>query len=125
MLEESQTCSPQEKGKRQVCLHVEAGRALSSPTLLATLGKYKGPTSLACRCSHRRIGEAKSPGPARGRQFIERGPLASDQVEVARPETLAIGRVRWEKFLPWLRGQLEPAVLDALWLNHGLLAALS
>lgn len=44
------------------------------------LGLYNGPTTLCCRCAHRRIGEAKNPGP-RKKDTRLKDPLDLDNVE--------------------------------------------
>eukprot|EP00438_Fugacium_kawagutii_P024465 Skav208079 [mRNA] locus=scaffold1800:124150:131179:- [translate_table: standard] len=84
------------------------------------LGRFKGPTTLSCRCTHRRIGEAKNPGPRRA--FVPKDPAELDRVELIRPETLAIGRQHWEKFLTWIDDTLDQGVANSLWANPGLMA---
>lgn len=87
------------------------------------LGLFRGPSSLVCRCTHRRIGEAKNPGPRKVAARKEKDPLDLDNVELIRPQTNAIGRANWEKFLVWAKGLVGANVFPSLWLHPGLMAA--
>lgn len=98
---------------RRLCLQLAHAVCLD-------LGRYKGPSTLACRCSHRRIGEAKNPGPRRA--FVPKDPSDLDRVELVRPQTLAIGMEQWNKFLDWLSSRLHSSVIEFLWANPGLMA---
>eukprot|EP00438_Fugacium_kawagutii_P027913 Skav231459 [mRNA] locus=scaffold1847:913848:918299:- [translate_table: standard] len=101
---------------RRLCLHL-------AHSVCSKLGRYHGPQTLTCGCDHRRIGEAKNPGPARRAGNLGRDPSAIDRVELVRPETLAIGKAHWDKFMNWIREQLDEATIHSLWLNHGILSA--
>lgn len=86
------------------------------------LGLYDGPTSLTCKCSHRRIGEASNPGP-RKRSTRPKDPLDLDNVELIRPETVALGRGQWEKFRSWSVENIGVGMFDRLLLAPGLLGS--
>lgn len=98
---------------RKLCLQL-------AHSVCRDLGRFRGPDSLACRCNHRRVGEAKNPGPRRS--FIPKDPTDLDRVELIRPETVAIGLQHWNKFLAWLGDTLDSIVVDSLWANPGLMA---
>lgn len=78
-------------------------------------------TSLACRCNHRRIGEAKNPGPRRAANVTGRDPSGLDAVQMIRPETQAIGNRQWSDFVNWARMQLGDEIIESLWIAPGLL----
>lgn len=86
------------------------------------LGLYNGPVTLCCRCSHKRIGEAKNPGP-RKKSTRPKDPLDLDNVELIRPETVAIGLRQWENFKAWAIDLIGAAGFDNLWLAPGLMGA--
>lgn len=89
------------------------------------LGRFNGPLSLACRCNHRRIGEAKNPGPLRRKRMPEPKDAADlDRVELIRPETLALGRDQWQKILVWAQEVLGESACASLWAVPGLMVAL-
>ena len=88
------------------------------------LGRFKGPQSLTCRCSHRRIGEAKNPGPrTRSNQPEAKDPADLDRVELVRPETMAIGQKHWEKFLEWAYSSLGKMAFYDIWKVPGLMVS--
>ena len=87
------------------------------------LGLYKGPNSLSCRHDHRRIGEAKNPGPQRrrsGRHAVSE----LDGVELVRPETVALGKLHWEKFFDWVRVLVGDEVAVSLWKVPSLMGSM-
>lgn len=70
--------------------------------------------SLTCRSDHRRIGEAKNPGPRRPTERTrEFG--AIDRVELIRPETGLIGQRQWSLFLSWIEAVLGSDFIDIVW----------
>ena len=75
------------------------------------------------RCNHKRVGEAKNPGPRRPNPY-NRDPSGLDRVELIRPETVAIGKGAWDAFLGWVRVELGPDGLRSLWLVPGLMGAM-
>ena len=70
---------------------------------------------------HRRIGEAKNPGPNRPRR--DRDPLL-DSVEMVRPQTLDIGRKAWDDFVAWIKDNMGSDLFRSLWLVPGLMGAM-
>ena len=84
------------------------------------LGLYNGPSTLCCRCAHRRIGEAKNPGP-RKKDTRPKDPLDLDNVELIRPETVAIGQGQWDSFRRWAVDLIGMRGFDNLWLAPGLM----
>eukprot|EP00438_Fugacium_kawagutii_P014515 Skav224400 [mRNA] locus=scaffold2452:244095:248198:- [translate_table: standard] len=89
------------------------------------LGLYrKKPGSpLPYRGEHRRIGEAKNPGPRAARARARAG-LYLDDVELVRPEIMAIGSKQWELFFTWCVNTLGEEVAPSLWLAPGLMGHL-
>eukprot|EP00438_Fugacium_kawagutii_P024531 Skav231382 [mRNA] locus=scaffold1586:905940:907367:- [translate_table: standard] len=74
-------------------------------------------------CGHRRIGEAKNPGPRR--RFPQaKDPLQLDGVQLIRPETVALGKMHWDKFLNWLGSNLDEATISSLWVIPGLMGSM-
>ena len=86
------------------------------------LGLYGGPGSLTCKCSHRRIGEAKNPGP-RKKSTRPKDPLDIDNVELIRPETVALGRGQFDSFKGWTVEIIGEKAFANLWLAPGLMGA--
>lgn len=86
------------------------------------LGLYDGPGSLTCKCSHRRIGEAANPGP-RQKSTRPKDPFDLDNVELIRPETVALGRKQWDNFRTWSIEHIGLATFDKLLLAPGLLGS--
>ncbi|CAK9059357.1 60S ribosomal export protein nmd3 [Durusdinium trenchii] len=56
--------------------------------------------------------QAKNPGPRKVAARKEKDPLDLDNVELIRPQTNAIGRANWEKFLVWAKGEINDAEAD-------------
>ena len=83
----------------------------------------KMPCGLCCKADHRRIGEAKNPGPRRpGVQ--SRSVLGLDDVELVRPETVAIGKTAWQGFMAWAEGSAGASCVASMWLAPGLFGAM-
>ncbi len=72
------------------------------------------------RCGHCRIGEAKNPGPRRTRE-VPRDADRLDNVELLRPETIAIGTAQWDIFTRWVIDSYGHPMLDSLWLSPPLM----
>ncbi len=87
------------------------------------LGLFSGPASLACRANHRRIGEAKNPGP-KAKLRRPKDPQQLDDVELIRPETVALGRSQWEKFSFWVQANAGDNVMASLWVVPSLMGAM-
>ena len=104
----------------------EYPRALCSTLAHAAcndLGLYSGPDGDCCFCSHRRIGEAKNPGPRHVKRAA-RNLEDLEKVELIRPETVALGRLHWNKFVTWLQSTLDSATIQSLWLVPALLGSM-
>lgn len=74
-------------------------------------------------CGHRRIGEAKNPGPRRKRPDAK-DPEDLERVYLVRPETIALGKAQWDKFLVWLHASLDERALASLWTVPSLLGSM-
>lgn len=61
------------------------------------VGILKANQSWCCKADHRRIGEAKNPGPSRAEQE-HRTAAMLDAVEMIRPETEMLGHKAWMVF---------------------------
>lgn len=78
------------------------------------LGILRPNLSLSCRSNHRRIGEAKNPGPRRPAQRTkEIG--AIERVQLIRPETNLIGQRQWSLFLAWVEAVLGSCFVTNVW----------
>ena len=77
-------------------------------------------TSLTCRHDHRRIGEAKNPGP-RARRVVSRNLQDLNNVELVRAETAALGEKIYSQFLKWLELSLDIATIHKLFLVPALM----
>eukprot|EP00438_Fugacium_kawagutii_P018478 Skav222409 [mRNA] locus=scaffold4005:148863:154871:+ [translate_table: standard] len=70
---------------------------------------------------HRRIGEAKNPGPKQK----TKGPRAGEDleaVELIRPATLKLGNDQWQLFLDWLKEEVGKSCVSSVLSVPGLLA---
>ena len=76
--------------------------------------------ALLPRRVHRRIGEAKNPGPKRNLRSRVPGDL--EAVELVRPATLKLGIDQWSVFLQWVRDELGDDTLNSCLVVPGLLA---
>eukprot|EP00438_Fugacium_kawagutii_P027608 Skav231511 [mRNA] locus=scaffold84:334476:339113:- [translate_table: standard] len=74
------------------------------------------------RRAHRRIGEAKNPGPARFNRSRDAGDLAG--VHLVRPATLKLGAEQWRQFLVWLRERLGVQLANLSLQQAGFMALL-
>eukprot|EP00438_Fugacium_kawagutii_P011433 Skav235906 [mRNA] locus=scaffold256:299189:305925:- [translate_table: standard] len=84
------------------------------------LYKQKPKSSKVYRGDQIRVGEAKNPGPRPGRIFRRNAALL-EEVELIRPQTMAIGSRQWELFLEWAASTLGSEVIPSLWLSPGLM----
>ena len=91
--------------------------------ICADLNVLKSGASFSCRCDHRRIGEAKNPGP-RQQKPATRDPRRLDQVEMVRPETVAIGSAAWDSFPEWIKESMGQSVLQSCWLVPSLMGSI-
>jgi len=91
--------------------------------ICADLNVLKSGASFSCRCDHRRIGEAKNPGP-RQQKPATRDPRRLDQVEMVRPETVAIGSAAWDSFAEWIKESMGQSVLQSCWLVPSLMGSI-
>ncbi|CAE7816037.1 unnamed protein product [Symbiodinium sp. CCMP2592] len=66
------------------------------------------------RQSHGRIGEAKNPGPARGRDLSYRSGMSLDEVLLVEPATAQLGQRVHTAFLEWVSGRLSGDAAQAL-----------
>ena len=89
----------------------------------ADLGLLKMSCSLSCKSDHRRIGEAKNPGPSRARQDV-RNSDDLDNVALIRPETEHLGLTCWTNFIRWICETLGSDVIASLWLAPGLMGSM-
>ena len=87
------------------------------------LGLFQGPSTLACRSTHRRIGEAKNPGPRRRHPFAK-NPDDLEGVDLIRPETVALGKAQWDKFFSWATDILGANVALSLWKVPSLMSTM-
>ncbi len=87
------------------------------------LGLFSGPVSLACRSNHRRVGEAKNPGP-KAKLRRPKDPQQLDDVELIRPETVAIGKGQWDKFVCWVESNAGHSLMSSLWTVPSLMGAM-
>lgn len=87
------------------------------------LGLFRGPSTLTCRSNHRRIGEAKNPGPIRKRPF-GKDPEELERVNLIRPETVALGKDQWDKFFSWMTKTLRPDIALSVWKVPSLMGAM-
>lgn len=93
---------------RRLC-RVLAAAACADLGLLAS--KNRSP----CFCNHLRIGEAKNPGPRR--RFPHPKDVSElDGVELIRPETVAMGKIHFDKFIEWMRTTMDDDCARNLWL---------
>ncbi len=74
----------------------------------------------ACFSQNGRIGEASNPGPRR-KTFAPQDVSKLDDVELIRPETVALGRSHWEKFCCWCKGAIGEVEFERLWLVPALM----
>ena len=91
--------------------------------ICADLNVLKSGASFSCRCDHRSIGEAKNPGP-RQQKPATRDPRRLDQVEMVRPETVAIGSAAWDSFAEWIKESMGQSVLQSCWLVPSLMGSI-
>lgn len=76
-----------------------------------------------CFCGHKRIGEAKNPGPRR-RCPDRKDPEELENVQLIRPQTVALGKFHWNKFQEWLRGHFDDSTIQCMWVAPGLLGSM-
>eukprot|EP00438_Fugacium_kawagutii_P004151 Skav203990 [mRNA] locus=scaffold3297:32630:33802:+ [translate_table: standard] len=74
-------------------------------------------------CGHRRIGEAKNPGPRR-RHPAAKDPTILENVHLVRPETVALGKKNWDKFMVWLGDCISQDTIRCLWVVPGLMGSM-
>ena len=67
---------------------------------------------LCCKAQHRRIGEAKNPGPRR-MNFGPRHCTDLDEINLIRPETRKLGAEQWDQFCTWASNQIGPAAFSS------------
>eukprot|EP00438_Fugacium_kawagutii_P019762 Skav203652 [mRNA] locus=scaffold2755:23567:26983:+ [translate_table: standard] len=79
------------------------------------LSLLRTPGLQSCRCDHMRIGEAKNPGPRR-KTVTFKNVDDLDNVELIRPETLAMGKFHWDKFCSWLSTNLGDETSRSIWI---------
>eukprot|EP00438_Fugacium_kawagutii_P003517 Skav224779 [mRNA] locus=scaffold4598:69178:73705:- [translate_table: standard] len=84
---------------------------------------WNGPHSSPDFCNTCRIGEASNPGPRR-KNGNPKDPADLDNVQLIRPETVAIGRVHWQKFLNWLDASLNEETIMSLWRVPSLMGSM-
>ena len=71
------------------------------------------PASLA-KQTHGRVGEAKNPGPARGRDLSYRAYVELDEVLLVEPATVRLGEKIFAAFVSWVEAGTSPECADAL-----------
>lgn len=76
--------------------------------------------SLTCRASHRRIGEAKNPGPRRTRVGA-RHEEALDSVQLISVQTSALGARLYGQSRSWLAGNLDASAINQLFVVPALM----
>jgi hypothetical protein len=88
--------------------------ALLARSICLDLGIYSSPNSLPCRSNHRRIGEAKNPGP-RFKKLQPKDVSALDKVELVSRATMALGSGQFEKFVFWVKQHFGGDALHYIW----------
>ena len=88
------------------------------------LGLFKGTFDCTAFVGHRRVGEAKNPGPRRARYQGTKDPSQLDRVELIRPATIAIGEKHWHIFVTWLENFLGKETSAGVWIAPQLLATM-
>lgn len=80
----------------------------------ADLGFARPSPSSSCFFDHLRVGEAKNPGP-RQKGLGSKTAEDLDNVQLIRPETVALGKAQWNKFLAWLSDTVGRDAISSLW----------
>ena len=89
--------------------------------LMSVPARRTGLCRFACaRCSHCRIGEAKNPGPSRGREHLRRDPAALLSTPLVGVGTLKIQMRVWEQFQSWLSNKFADDVIDQVFVCPSL-----
>lgn len=98
--------------------------AILAHSACSDLGLFKGTFDCSAFVGHRRIGEAKNPGPRRARFQGAKDPTELDRVELIRPATIAIGEKHWHIFVVWMNNLLGDETSTAVWMVPQLLATM-